>query len=171
MRGAVLEDPPLGSPARTLDDNSLLDGFALMRESVPRLQGSGIAPDVLVGILAKAPSPAGPLFGELLHPDALDVMADSMLHLDATVLDGVVAGAMEPAYDPERGIPVPALVVGADPASPDAVVRPADAARLQAVSPHVDVQVVEGASHLLHDELLHRDDFRRLLLTFLAAQP
>ena len=44
VRGAVLEDPPLGSPARTLDDNSLLDGFALMRESVPRLQGSGNPP-------------------------------------------------------------------------------------------------------------------------------
>jgi hypothetical protein len=35
------------------------------------------------------------------------------------------------------------------------------------VSAHVDVQVVDGASHLLHDEQLHGDDFRRLLVTFL----
>ena len=96
-------------------------------------------------------------------------MADCMLQLDATVLDGVVGGTTVPAYDPAVGIPVPTLVVGADPASPDAVVRPADAARLRAVSPHVDVQIVGGASHLLHDERLHRDDFRRLLVTFLDA--
>lgn len=170
VRAVVLEDPPLGSPARTLDDNSLLNGFSLMRESVPRLQAQQIPQDVLAGILAKAPSPAGPLFGDLLFPDALDAMAETMLQLDATVLDGVVAGRMNPAYDPERGIPLPALVVGADPKSPDAVVRPADVERLRAISPHVDVQVVAGASHLLHDELANRDEFRGLLLDFLAAQ-
>ena len=169
VRGAVLEDPPLGTPDRTLDDNSLLDGFALMRESVPRLQAQEIPRDVLAGILAKAPSPSGPLFGELLHADALDVMAETMLQLDATVLDRVVTGEMVPAYEPSVGIPVPALVIGADPASPDAVVRPPDVARLREVSPHVDVQIVGGASHLLHDELDHRDDFRRLLLGFLST--
>ena len=169
VRGAVLEDPPLGAVNRALDDNSLRSGFALMRESVPRLQAQQIPQDVLAGILAKAPSPAGPPFGELLHADALDVMAETMLQLDASVLDGVVGGTTVPTYDPSLGIPVPALVVGADPASPDAVVRPAQAEELRRVSPHVDVQVVSGASHLLHDEKLHRDDFRRLLLGFLAS--
>ncbi len=167
--GAVLEDPPLGVVNRALEGNSLRDGFALMRESVPRLQAQQIPRDVLAGILAKAPSPAGPPFGELLHADALDVMAETMLQLDATVLDGVVGGTTVATYVPAQGIPVPALVVGADPASPDAVVRPADAALLREVTPHVEIQVVSGASHLLHDELLHRDDFRRLLLGFLHA--
>ena len=59
---------------------------------MPRLQAQEIPRDVLAGILAKAPSPSGPLFGELLHADALDVMAETMLQLDAPVLDRVEIG-------------------------------------------------------------------------------
>lgn len=167
--GAVLEDPPLGPMPRLPDGNALRNGFALMHESVPRLQKQSIPQDVLAAALGRAPAPSGPPFAELLHADALDVMAECLLHLDVTVLDGVVNGRMPPAYDPDLGLPVPALVVGADPASPDAVFRPADAERLQRLSPHVDVEVVTGASHFLHDEQAHRDDFRRLLFGFLAA--
>ena len=111
VRGAVLEDPPLGQPNATLEGNSLRAGFAQMRESVPRLQGQRIPQDVLAGILATAPSPAGPPFGELLHADALDVMAECMLQLDATVLDGVVGGTTVAAYDPQAGIAVICIVL------------------------------------------------------------
>lgn len=158
VRALVLEDPPLGL-GRGLDGNSLLDGFRLMRESVPRLQQSGISADVLAGILAAAPSAVGTAFGDLLHPDAMAAMAAGMLELDATVLDRVLDGSMEPAFDPAVPIAVPTLLLTADPSSPDAAARPPDAERLRAGSPQVEVRVMAGSCHLVHDELAQRATF------------
>ena len=170
VRALVLEDPPLGLPdARALDGNTLLDGFRLMRESVPRLQADGIAPDVLASILAKAPSAVVTPFGEMLHGDALDAMAAGMLELDATVLDPVLDGNIVPVFDPDVAIAAPTLLVTADPVSPDAVARPADIERVLRTSPQVQVRVMPGASHLVHDELAHRDDFVDIVDDFLAT--
>ena len=94
-RGVLLEDPPL-SVTRDLEDNSLLDAFRLMRESIPRIQAEGVPADVVAQILAQAPSAAGPTFGEMLHPDALAAMAAGMLELDATVLDPELEGTIRP---------------------------------------------------------------------------
>lgn len=173
VRALVLEDPPLGA-ARRLEGNSLLDGFRLMRTSVPRLQAEGITVEVLAGILGRAPSPVGTPFAELLNADALVAMAEGMLQLDASVLDPVLNGVTTPVFDPARPISVPTLLITADPTSPDAVARPADAEQLLATSPLAEVLVMQGASHLVHDELAHRDAFRSAVLAFLrrsALQP
>lgn len=160
VRGFVLEDPALlvTQPGETanIEGNSLLDGFKLMRESIPRLQESGMSASDLVGILRGAPSPSGSLFGDLVHDDALDAMAEGMLLLDATVLDPVFDGSMAPVFDPRREIPVPGIVLGADPSMPDAVVRPADVALLTEHSPKVECRTVSGSGHLIHDSKLHR---------------
>jgi pimeloyl-ACP methyl ester carboxylesterase len=166
VRALVLEDPPLGA-ARRLEGNSLLDGFRLMRTSVPRLQADGIAVEVLAAILGRAPSPVGTPFAELLHADALTAMAEGMLQLDASVLDPVLEGVSTPVFDPDLPIDVPTLLITADPSSPDAVARPADAEQLIATSPLAEVLVMRGASHLVHDELAHRDAFRSAVLDFL----
>lgn len=166
VRGLVLEDPPLGA-RRDLDGNALLDGFRQLRESVPRLQASGIPADTLADVLAGAPSAVGRTFGELLHPDALAAMAGGMLELDAAVLDPVLDGTMQPAYDAAAPIGVPTLVITADPASPDCVCRTPDVEGLRAASPHAEVSVLPGASHLVHDELGQRDAFRAEVLAFL----
>jgi pimeloyl-ACP methyl ester carboxylesterase len=165
-RGVLLEDPPL-SAARDLEGNALLDGFRLMRESIPRLQAEAVPADVLAQILAQAPSAAGPTFGEMLHSDALAAMAGGMLELDASVLDPVLEGTIRPLFDPTKPIPVPTLVVTADPASPDAVTRPADVRELASASPHAKVRVMAGASHLVHDELANRQNFLDEVVAFL----
>jgi alpha-beta hydrolase superfamily lysophospholipase len=131
------------------------------------LQQDGIPVDVLAGILGQAPSAVGRAFGEMLFADALDAMAGGMLELDATVLDPVLEGSMQPAYDPSEPIPVPTLVITADPASPDCVARTADVEQLVATTPHAEVSVQPGASHLVHDELTHRDAFRAKVRSFL----
>jgi pimeloyl-ACP methyl ester carboxylesterase len=176
VRAAVLEDPALsvgaarpagavvGSPG-----HALLDGFALLRESVPALQASGITVAQLVDVLEPAPSPTGPPFGELLHPDALVAMAAALLQLDATVLDGVAEGRVPPAYDHTRPLPVPTLLVTADPSSPDVICTASDVEQIRDVSPQVEVHVLEGAGHLIHDERAHRDRFLELTLGFLAG--
>ncbi len=97
LTGAVLEDPPLGPTATgevaSLEGHVLLDGFKLLRESIPQLQEAQLPLDTLVGMLAVAPDTSGiATFGDILHSDALETMASSMLDVDATVLDPVLAG-------------------------------------------------------------------------------
>jgi pimeloyl-ACP methyl ester carboxylesterase len=175
---AVMEDPPLGlressqpvdgaTPA--LDEsNSLLAAFRTIRESAPRLQASGITPDVLAGILAGAPSPTGGTFGELLHPDAVEAMAASLLQVDASVLDPVLTGTIGSFLDADVAFVPPSLIVCADPAKPDAVADPTLAGRFADISPATNVVVLDGAGHLIHDEIGSRDRFRVVATAFIA---
>lgn len=169
LRAAVMEDPPLGLSAQEeapLEGNSLLDAFRLMRESIPQLQASGITRDVLVGILAAAPSATGGTFGELLHADAIDQMAGSMLAVDASVLDPVLDGNIEAFLDPAQPFGVPSLIICADPSKPDAVADPRLAEAFAALSPTTELRVIDGAGHLIHDELASRNTFRAAVLDF-----
>lgn len=166
---AIMEDPPLGLGSReepALEGNSLLDAFRLMRESIPQLQASGIAASVLTGILAAAPSASGGTFGDTLHPDAIEQMAESLLRVDASVLDPVLTGAIEPFLDPVAPFGVPSLVICADPSKPDAVASPALAHGFADLAPDTEVFVVEGSGHLVHDELASRQAFRTVVLDF-----
>ena len=162
VRGVVLEDPAIMAPptpgeAAALEGSSLLDGFRLMRESIPRLQESGVSATDLANILRGAPSPSGQIFGEAVHDDALEAMAEAMLQLDATVLDPVFDGSSTPVFDPRRELPVPGIVVAGDSASPDTIVRSPDIALLAEHSPKIECRVVAGAGHLIHDSKQHRD--------------
>ena len=173
VTAALLEDPPLGfsggatSGAEVLEGNSLLDGFRLMRQMLPQLQASQIPLDTLVAVLAKAPdTSATSTFGEMLHRDAIETMARALLAVDVTVLDPVLTGSVEPFLDAGASLPVPALIVCADPSKPDAVADPALAEGLAARSPSVEVKVA-AAGHLIHDEKSSRDWFRTAVVEFL----
>jgi pimeloyl-ACP methyl ester carboxylesterase len=162
VRGVVLEDPaimatPKPGEIAALEGNTLLDGFRMMRESIPRLQESGMSATDLTNILRGAPSPSGALFGDSVHDDALVAMAEAMLQLDASVLDPVFDGSQVSVFDPERELPVPGIVVAGDPASPDTIVREPDVARLAEHSPKIEVRVITGAGHLIHDSKQHRE--------------
>jgi pimeloyl-ACP methyl ester carboxylesterase len=172
VRGVVLEDPAIMQPPSpdelsSLDGNTLLDGFRLMRESVPRLQASGISVAELADVLRNAPSPSGPMFGEITHDDAIEAMAEGMLLLDAAVLDPVFDGSHDPVFDPTRELPVPGVVLAGDPASPDTIVRAPELALLTEHSPKIEQRVVTGAGHMIHDATQHRqsvlDAIRELL--------
>ncbi len=161
VRGVVLEDPAIMEPVApgelaALEGNTLLDGFRLMRESIPQLQASGMSAADLANVLRGAPSPSGPLFGEAVHDDAIEAMAEAMLQLDATVLDPVFDGTNTPVFDPHGELPVPGIVLAGDPASPDTIVREPDLARLAEHSPKIEQRVVTGAGHLIHDSKQHR---------------
>ena len=94
-------------------------------------------------------------------------MAESMLRLDASVLDPVLTGDIEAFLDPALPFAVPSLVVCADPVKPDAVASPESAHTFAGISPATEVFVIEGAGHLIHDELASRDTFRNAALDFL----
>jgi pimeloyl-ACP methyl ester carboxylesterase len=161
VRGVVLEDPAIMAPVSAdevsaLEGNTLLDGFRMMRESIPQLQASGMSASDLANILRAAPSPSGALFGDAVHDDALVAMAEAMLELDATVLDPVFDGSNTPVFDPHAELPVPGIVFAGDPASPDTIVRENDVALLAKHSPKIEVRVTKGAGHLIHDSKQHR---------------
>lgn len=174
LRAAVMEDPPLG-PAGSSDDgalegNSLLDAFRMMRESVPGLQASGMTPEVLAGVLAAAPATSGGTFGDLLHVDGIEGMARSLLALDASVLDPVIdpaPGAVFTFLDRAAPFAVASLVICADPTKPDAVADPSLAAHFAEISPDTDVMVIDGAGHMIHDELTSRARFEHAVMAFL----
>jgi len=174
VRGIVLEDPALanrGHEQVTLEGNSLFAVFQMVRQMVPMLQQSGMMPEALAEALAITPGTDGAPMGAAMHPDAIHAMAVGLLQLDAAVLDPVLDGSMITAFDTEATIPVPGLVLAADGASPDAVVRAPDIERLAAHSPLVEVRIVAGAGHLIHDSLAHRGTLAAALLEFLAAHP
>jgi pimeloyl-ACP methyl ester carboxylesterase len=173
VRGLVLEDPPLGPPTQ-LEGNSLLDAFAMLRQTVPLLQTSGLDAPALGAMLAGAPSMSGPPMGEVLTADALEAMGSSLLRLDVTVLDLVVGAEqrsqMQWVFDVDRPIGVPTVVVAADPASPDGVCRPEAIAALQRGSgDDVQVHVVDDCGHLVHDSIAHRESFAEIALAHIAS--
>ena len=171
VRAMVLEDPPLFFGENTgewMSGNAMLEGFKLLRQLIPTLQQQDIPLDVLIASTGAAPGASGALMKDVLHPDGIEAMVVGMTRVDATVLDPVLDGIAVGAYDPDAPIPVPTLVLAADPASPDAVFRPADGEQLARVSAGTEVRVVAGASHLIHDELANRQDFLDAVLTFLA---
>jgi pimeloyl-ACP methyl ester carboxylesterase len=174
VTAAILEDPPLAFPrpgsadGNPLEGNSLLDGFRLMRQSIPPLQESKVPLDVLIGILSAAPDTTGSsTFGEKLEADGIAAMARSLMLVDATVLDPVVDFSMEPFLDAEAPLGVPTLIVTADPSSPDAVADPVLARRFAEMSKDVEVRTVDGAGHLIHDEKASRPIFKSAVIDFL----
>lgn len=174
VRGVVLEDPAIMGPPKpgAAGENSaggLLDAFKMMRQMVPMMQQSGMTVDALAQTMAAAPSLSGGTMGESLQPDALAAMATALLQLDATVLDPVLDGSMISAYDPTATIPVPGLVLAGDTSQPDTIVRAGEIALLAEHSPHIEVRVVSGAGHLIHDSLAFRATELAGILEFLAA--
>jgi pimeloyl-ACP methyl ester carboxylesterase len=166
---AAMEDPPLGaagnSPER--EDQTLLDGFRLMRGSIPQMQAAGMTRKVLTGMLAALPGTSGSTFGAALHADGISSMAGSLLAVDAAVLDPVLDGTIGTFLDPDLAFGAPSLIVCADPDVPGAVADPALARQFAEISSDVGVRIVDGAGHLIHDELAARHIFREATIEFI----
>jgi len=169
---AVLEDPPMVPTARADEavgeGHALLDGFRVMRQSLPGLQAAGLAPEVVAGVLGAMPTSSGATMGETILADGLITMAASLLAVDPAVLDPVLEGTLDRSqFDATLGVGPPTLIVTADPAKPDAICDPAAAHELAARSSAVEVITVAGAGHLIHDEIGARATFRDAVVEFL----
>lgn len=172
VSGLVLEDPAIMDAPKADAESSasgLMDAFKMMRQMVPMMQQSGMTVDALAQTMVAAPSISGGTMGESIQPDALAAMATALLQLDATVLDPVLDGSMTAAYNPHGTIPAAGLVLAGDSAQPDTIVRAGEIALLAEHSPHVEVRVVAGAGHLIHDSLAHRATMLAAIQEFLAA--
>jgi pimeloyl-ACP methyl ester carboxylesterase len=169
VSGVVLEDPALASASDTMDGNSLREAFGMMRQSVPMLQEQGMTVDQVAGLMGQMPSSSGAPLADVVMADALAAMAAGLLMLDASVLDPVLEGSMRLAFDAAATIPVPGIVLAGDPGQPDTIVRQPQIDRLAATSAHIEVRVVAGAGHLIHDSVAHRRTFGDAVLEMLVG--
>jgi len=172
VRGLILEDPAIfGAPEPGVDapGSGLQEAFKMLRQMVPMMQQSGMTAEALAEMLVETPGTTGAPLGESMQPDALAAMASALLQLDATVLDPVLDASMTTAYNPHATIPVPGVVLAGDSAQPDTIVRAGEIALLAQHSPHIDVRVVAGAGHLIHDSLSFRAIELAAVQEFLAA--
>ena len=171
VRAVVLEDPALAGSTE-IGDNSLMEGFRLMRDLIPQVQESGMPVDDLVAAIADLPSPAtGRRLGDELYADSLRATAEALLELDVSVLDVVLDGTLVPPFDATQPIPVPGVLLAADPASPDAVTRPSHLEILARTSPHLQAWPVPGATHLIHGSITTREVFTAAVRGLLAGLP
>jgi len=161
VKAAVLEDPPLSSmeTGSAIQSNPMLDAFRLMRATVPELQKNNVPPEAIAGTMATMPSSSGQPMGQLIHAEAILVMARALLELDATVLDPILDGTAKNSFDPTQPIEVPTMIVSADPAMPDALATPDVVNPIMEISPQVEHRAIPGAGHLVHDGLATRDGF------------
>jgi hypothetical protein len=75
------------------------------------------------------------------------------------VLDPVLDGTAQNSFDRSRPIELPTLILGADPAMPDALATPAEVDPIVEISPCVEHRAIPGAGHLVHDGLATREGF------------
>ncbi len=171
IRAAILEDPPLGIPGgatRGVDEgHALLESFRLMRQSIPGVQAAGMSAEAVAAFLGSVPTATGTPMGESIEADGLLSMAGSLLAVDAAVLDPVLNGTIDLLLDADRGFDPPTLIVTADPAKPDAVADPEVARHFASISPATEVVTIEGAGHLIHDEITSRPKFHAAVMEFL----
>ena len=171
VAAVFLEDPPLYlvEPG-VFADSALARGFAVLRDHIQRLQHDGAPVETYRDLLAASPHPGGGRLGDHLHDDALWSRAGALAQTDPDAIAAVLDGTTFAAYDPDRPLHRPALVVRADPAH-DAAFRPDDEHRLRRTSPHVAVVAMPGSGHNIRGDRASRDRYLDVLTDFLTNQP
>jgi pimeloyl-ACP methyl ester carboxylesterase len=151
--GVVLEDPPLFVGSRAPDDGSpMLAMFGVMRQILGDMQTRQAPLDEYEAMMRAAPSMGGhgtmaDVFGEA----GTRAQARAMAGLDPQIFTPALDGTALAGADPEVALGCPTLVIRADPALGAAFTADDEKAFI-ATNPGASVVVVEGASHLIHDE-------------------
>jgi pimeloyl-ACP methyl ester carboxylesterase len=167
VRGVVLEDPPLFVMTRASDEpGPMLGAFAAMRQVIGDMQRRGALVDEYEAMLRVAPSMRGQgtmadVFGEA----GTRAHAHAMASLDPEVFTPALDGTGLVGAAPELPLGCPALVLRADPGLAAAFTAE-DAAAFLATNPSAEVTLIDGASHLVHDE--QPDRFLKEVEAFLA---
>jgi pimeloyl-ACP methyl ester carboxylesterase len=171
VAAVFLEDPPLYAvEPGVFAGSGLARGFVALRDHITRLQTERAPVETYRDLLAASPHPAGDRLGDHLHDDALWSRAGSLAQTDPDAITAVLDGTTFAAYDPDRPLQRPALVVRAD-AAYDAAFQPDHEARLHRTSPHVEVVPMPGAGHNIRGDRASRDHYLDALSAFLTHQP
>ena len=170
VAAVFLEDPPLYVVApQVFCDTGLARGFGVLLDHIERLQADQAAVGTYRDLLAASPHPGGGRLGDHLHDDALWSRAAGLMHVDPAAIRAVLDGTTFVAFDPDRPLHRPAVIVRADPAY-DAAFRPADERRLHQTSPDVAVIPMPGAGHNIRGDRAARHHYLNALSDFLTRQ-
>lgn len=158
----LLEDPALlfARPARGPLQGPIADTFRWLRASQEQWRSDDLDAADLAEVLGRRPSPFGDAQGERYHADALTANAAGMLAVDTAVLDPLFdppEDFLGPAFDIDRGLRMPTVVLGAALDAPDRSTSRGDESRLVDASNDCTWVRVEGGGHNLHDEVGARE--------------
>ena len=162
IAGAFLEDPPLffADPAEA-PTNEALAMFEALRAAVLSWRDEGLSHDEVAARIAQAPG------GDQLADGVAHVRARHLMTMDMGVLDAAIDNTTLADADLLAPVGVPTRVLAGDEAA-GAAFKTRHVERLAASHPDVEVVVVPGASHLIHDEARSRDTYVRELAAFVA---
>ena len=152
VRGAFLEDPPLFvGTAEGLASTPFAFVFTMMRDAFREMRDRGATLDDYVVSAGATPAldGSGGTFLDLFGPEAIARQAQASKDFDPEALEAALTGAALGEFDPTRPIAVPVHVLRAE---LFAAFRPEDEAPFLAANPKAVVELVPGASHLIHDE-------------------
>lgn len=168
VRGVLLEDPPLFAGARDPDAPSpLLAMFGAMRQVLGDMQSRGAPLDEYETMLRAAPSMSGSgTMADTLGGDGARAQPRAMAGLDPEIFTPAIDGTGLVGAAPEVPLGCPTLVLRAD-NSLGAAFTTDDATSFVSTNPDATVTVIDGASHLIHDEQPDRflDDAEGFLKT------
>lgn len=169
LNGVVAEDPPLylSDPDR-FARSGVADMIRLLEGMRERWVADGLDEEQALDAFAatEAAPGTGVTQSAVYHQDAIAAQGRAFLQLDPGVQLTARDNRMLLGLDLESEVRVPLRILAAD-EERGGVFTIADAARM--ASTHRDVEVIRfpGASHRLHSELAHREEYVRRVVEFL----
>lgn len=172
VRAAVLEDPPLflGDPDEGLGTTPFATLFGLLLHHFRDMQARGATAEEYAAASATAPALNGKgTMADVVSPAVLLRNGEASRDFDPDCLEDALAGKGLATFDPLLPLGdgrVPVLVLRAEP-DLTAAFRPQDEAPFLAANPNAVIELVPGASHLIHEE--QPDAFVARVRAFLAS--
>lgn len=158
VRSALCEDPPLYFCDQSLFEQSIFATvFPVLESSMRAAQASGQSRDGFVSMVADAVMPWGRA-GDHMSARAVQSRADAMMQADPDVWVPAIHGGALSGYDPDAHISRPMIILQADPQMGPALF-PDHAVRQQGANPGVEIRLIEGAPHGIHQFLGSRDRY------------
>jgi pimeloyl-ACP methyl ester carboxylesterase len=151
--GLLEEDPPLYfCDLQVFQTSAFASLFPLLEHETRRLQEHDNTLEAAFDSTANGPSPRGGTASDWTLSRDLAARAQSLLLVDPEVWPPAVDGRTLSGYEPDTPVKVPLTVLRADPAMGSALF-PEHADRLQRANPHANIELIVGATHLIHDEV------------------
>ena len=153
VRAGLLEDPPLYLGDKAEFESSLFAVvFELMLTQFREMQDREAPLEDYVASAAAMPALNGAgTMADLLGEDGVLRSAQATKDFDPDALVAALSGTALSSFDPGRPLQVPVHVLRAEPTMV-AAFRPEDEAPFLTTNPDAIVELVPGASHLIHDE-------------------
>ena len=153
VRAALLEDPPLFlADQAEFDASPFAFVFEMMLTQFREMKDRDAPLEDYVGMATAMPALNGAgSMGDVLGPDGARRSGQATKDFDPDALADAISGRGLGRFDAARPLTVPVHVLRADPAI-FAAFRAEDEAPFLATNLHATVEVVPGASHLIHDE-------------------